>query len=175
MRFYQKILWGLGVFGLALLSLVGFLVVVGLFDRFVVMGWLTFVEQTVLTRSIILLIFGFLFGLSLYLPFLTRTTATAGGAVISLKNPLGAVEISQKAISEFIQRIGKEVEGVEDIKAAIKSSDEGVDVYLTLSAQAQGEVPRLIDELQTVVKTYLNKTVGIENVREIKVRVAKLI
>ncbi len=173
MRLYQKVLWGVGVCGLALLSLGGFLVVMGLFDRFVVYGWLTFVEQTVLTRSIILLIFGFLFGLSLYLPFLTRTKA--GGAVIPLKNPLGAVEISQKAISEFIQRIGKEVEGVEDIKAAIKSSDEGVDVYLTLSAQAQGEVPRLIDELQTVVKTYLNKTVGIESVREIKVKVVKLI
>jgi len=173
MRFYQKVLWGVGVCALALLSLGGFLVVVGLFDRFVVHGWLTIVEQTLLTRSIILVIFGFLFGLSLYLPFLTRTKAER--AVIPLKNPLGAVEISQKAISEFIQRIGKEVEGVEDIKAAIKSSDEGVDVYLTLSAQAQGEVPRLIDELQTVVKTYLNKTVGIENVREIKVRVVKLI
>ncbi len=173
MRFYQKVLWGVGVCALALLSLGGFLVVAGLFDRFVVHGWLTIVEQTLLTRSIILVIFGFLFGLSLYLPFLTRTKAER--AVIPLKNPLGAVEISQKAISEFIQRIGKEVEGVEDIKAAIKSSDEGVDVYLTLSAQAQGEVPRLIDELQTVVKTYLNKTVGIENVREIKVRVVKLI
>ena len=173
MRFYQKVLWGVGVCALALLSLGGFLVVVGLFDRFVVHGWLTFVEQTLLTRSIILVIFGFLFGLSLYLPSLTRTKVER--AVIPLKNPLGAVEISQKAISEFIQRIGKEVEGVEDIKAAIKSSDEGVDVYLTLSAQAQGEVPRLIDELQTVVKTYLNKTVGIENVREIKVRVVKLI
>ena len=173
MRVYQKVLWGVGVCALALLSLGGFLVGVGLFDRFVVSGWLTLVEQTVLTRSIILLIFGFLFGLSLYLPFLTRTKA--GAAVIPLKNPLGAVEISQKAISEFIQRIGKEVEGVEDIKAAIKSSDEGVDVYLTLSAQAQGEVPRLIDELQTVVKTYLNKTVGIESVGEIKVRVAKLL
>ena len=173
MRFYQKVLWGVGVCGLALLSLGGFLVGVGLFDRFVVMGWLTLVEQTLLTRSIILLIFGFLFGLSLYLPFLTKTKA--GGAVIGLKNPLGAVEISQKAVSEFIQRIGKEVEGVEDIKAAIKSSDEGVDVSLTLSVQAQGEVPRLIDELQTVVKTYLNKTVGIESVREIKVRVARLI
>ena len=173
MRFYQKGLWGVGVCALALLSLGGFLVVVGLFDRFVVIGWLTFVEQTLLTRSIILVIFGFLFGLSLYL--LSSTGTKVERAVIPLKNPLGAVEISQKAISEFIQRIGKEVEGVEDIKAAIKSSDEGVDVYLTLSAQAQGEVPRLIDELQTVVKTYLNKTVGIENVREIKVRVAKLI
>ncbi|GAF84442.1 unnamed protein product, partial [marine sediment metagenome] len=49
------------------------------------------------------------------------------------------------------------------------------DVYLTLSAQGQGEIPRLIDELQTVVKNYLNNTVGIENVREVKVKVAKIL
>jgi uncharacterized alkaline shock family protein YloU len=85
------------------------------------------------------------------------------------------VEISQRAICEFIQRVGKEVEGVEDIKARIKSGDEGVNVFLTLSARGQGEVPRLIDELQTVVKNYLNQTLGIENVREVKVRVAKLL
>ncbi|RLE06513.1 hypothetical protein DRZ78_04635, partial [Candidatus Aerophobetes bacterium] len=98
-----------------------------------------------------------------------------GRAIIPLKNPLGEVEISQRAICEFIQRVGKEVEGVEDVRAGIKSGEEGVDVFLTLSARAQGEVPRLIDELQTVVKNYLNRTLGIENVREIKVRVAKLI
>jgi len=64
---------------------------------------------------------------------------------------------------------------VEDIKADIKLAEEGVDVYLTLSAQAQGEIPRLIDELQTVVKNYLNNTVGIENVQEVKVKVTKII
>jgi len=67
------------------------------------------------------------------------------------------------------------VEGIEDIKARIKTGEEGIDVFLTLSARAQEEVPRLIDELQTVVKNYLNHTLGIENVREIKVRVTKLI
>jgi len=92
-----------------------------------------------------------------------------------LKNPLGEMEISQKAICGFIQRIGKGVEGVEDIKADIKLAEEGVDVYLTLSAQGQGEIPRLIDELQTVVKNYLNNTIGIENVREVKVKVAKIL
>ncbi|MEA3485792.1 MAG: alkaline shock response membrane anchor protein AmaP, partial [Candidatus Aerophobetes bacterium] len=119
-------------------------------------------------------VFAFLFGISIYLPFL-RKRESKGGAIIPLKNPLGEVEISQRAICEFIQRVGKEVEGVEDIKARIKSSDEGVNVFLTLSARAQGEVPRLIDELQTVVKNYLNQTLGIENVREIKVRVTKLL
>jgi len=97
------------------------------------------------------------------------------GAVISLRNPLGQVEISQRAISDFIQREGREVEGVGDLKAKVRSTGEGVDVELSLSAQAEGEIPRLIDELQSVVKKYLNSTVGIENVKEIKVKVTKII
>ena len=174
MRVYQKILWGVGICALAFLSLMSLLFVLGVFPRLFIFGMLTTIEQTLRAKLISVAFFAFLFGLSLYLPFTVRK-GEGGRAIIPLKNPLGEVEISQRAICEFIQRVGKEVEGVEDVRAGIKSGEEGVDVFLTLSARAQGEVPRLIDELQTVVKNYLNRTLGIENVREIKVRVAKLI
>jgi len=174
MRFYQKVLWGVGVCALAFLSLMGLLFIIGVFPRLLIFGMLTALEQTLRIKMISIAVFAFLLGLSIYLPFL-RARETKGGAIIPLKNPLGEVEISQRAICEFIQRVGKEVEGIEDIKARIKTGEEGIDVFLTLSARAQEEVPRLIDELQTVVKNYLNHTLGIENVREIKVRVTKLI
>jgi len=173
MQAYQKVLWGVGICALAFLSLMGFLIVIGIFPRILIFGMLTTVDQTLRVQLASTAIFAFLFALSLYLPFSLRRRG--GGSVIHLKNPLGAVEISQRAICEFIQRVGKEVEGVGDIKAGIKSDEEGVDVFLTLSAQAQGEVPRLIDELQTVIKNYFTHTLGIENVREIKVRVARLL
>jgi len=173
MRICKRMLWGIIVVALALLSLGGFLVSLEILPRFAIMGALTTLEQQLLIKGIFVCLFGFLFVLSIALPLLTREKR--GGTVIPLKNPLGEVEISQKAICGFIQRVGKGVEGVEDIKANIKLAEEGVDVYLTLSAQAQGEIPRLIDELQTVVKNYLNNTVGIENVREVKVKVAKII
>lgn len=173
MGFCKKVLWGIIVVTLALFSLGGFLVSLEIIPRIVVMGVLTGFEEQLLIKGIFVSFFGFLFVLSIALFLSTRERA--GDAIIPLKNPLGEVEISQKAICEFIQRVGKEVEGVEDIKARIKSNDEGMDVYLVLSAQAQGEIPRLIDELQTVVKNYLNNTVGIENIREIKVKVAKIL
>ena len=175
MRIYQKVFWVIGLIALAALSLGGFLVSVGFIPRFVIFGTLTTLEQNILIGLATLIVFGFLFILSIYLPIVTWGKKQGGTATIPLRNPLGEVEISQRAICEFIQRVGKEVQGVEDIKANIKSTEEGVDVLLTLSAQAQGEIPRLIDELQTVVKNYLNKTVGIENVREIKVKVAKIL
>ncbi len=174
MRIYQKVFWVIGLIALAALSLGGFLVSIGFIPRFVIFGTLTTLEQNILIGLATLIVFGFLFVLSIYLPIVTWGKK-GGAATIPLRNPLGEVEISQRAICEFIQRVGKEVQGVEDIKANIKSTEEGVDVLLTLSAQAQGEIPRLIDELQTVVKNYLNKTVGIENVREIKVKVAKIL
>ncbi|TET12923.1 alkaline shock response membrane anchor protein AmaP [Candidatus Aerophobetes bacterium] len=173
MGFCKKVLWGIVVVTLALFSLGGFLVSLEIIPRIVIMGALTGLEEQLLIKGIFVSFFGFLFVLSIALFLSARERA--GDAIIPLKNPLGEVEISQKAICEFIQRVGKEVEGVEDIKARIKSNDEGMDVYLALSAQAQGEIPRLIDELQTVVKNYLNNTVGIENIREIKVKVAKIL
>lgn len=173
MRFYRKVLWGVIVVALTLLSLVGFLVSLEIIPRFAILGALTALEQQLVTKGIFVCLFGSLFVLSIALPLLTREKR--GGGFVSLKNPLGEMAISEKAICGFIQRIGKGVEGVEDIKADIKLTDEGVDVYLTLSAQAKGEIPRLIDELQTMVKDYLNNTVGIENVREVKVKVAKIL
>jgi len=174
MKTYKKVLWGIeiGVFAFFCIGVI--LVIRGIIPRFIILGMLAAIEQRLIVRVAILVAFVFLFVLNLCLPFLIKTESD-GGAVIPLKNPLGEVEISQKAICGFIQRIGKEIEGIEDIGAKIKPSEEGVDVFLTLSAKAQGEIPRLIDEIQTVVKNYLNNTIGIENVREIKVRVAKIL
>jgi len=173
MKIYQKVLWVIALVALAAFSLGGFFVSAGVLPKILIFSAFTEIELDIVVRLICLVVFAFLFILSFYLPF--ATWAEKKGTVIPLKNPLGEVEISQKAISEFIQRVGKEIEGVEDLKAKVRSTEEGIDVELSISVQAQGEIPRLIDELQSVVKKYLNTTVGIENVREVKVKVGKII
>lgn len=173
MKVYQKVLWVIGLIALAALSLGGFLVATGFLPKILIFSTLTAMEIDIIVRITTAVVFAFLFVLSIYLPLFTWTEKK--GTIIPLRNPLGEIEISQKAISDFIQRIGAEVEGVQDLKAKVKSTEEGVDIDLSLSVQAQGEIPRLIDELQTVVKKYLNSTVGIENVREIKVKVGKIV
>ncbi|MBE0477535.1 alkaline shock response membrane anchor protein AmaP [Candidatus Aerophobetes bacterium] len=173
MKIYQKGLWVIGLIALAALSLGGFLISAGIMPKILIFGALTGIELNILIRAISTIVFALLFILSIYLPLFTWTEKK--GTVIPLRNPLGNVEISQGAISDFIERVGAEVEGVEDLRAQVKSTEEGIDVELSLSAQGQGEIPRLIDELQNVIKKYLNTTVGIENIGEIKVKVKKII
>jgi len=185
MKIYQKVLWVIALVAFGALSLGGLLVSAGILPKILIFSALTAMELGILIRIGVSVVFIFLLGLSIYLPIVTWTEGK--GTTIPLRNPLGEIEISQKAICEFIQRVGKEVQGVEDLKAKVKSTEEGVDVDkvksteegvdvdLTLAAHAQGEIPRLIDELQNVIKNYLNNTVGIENVREIRVKVGKIL
>ena len=173
MKIYQKVLWVIALVAFGALSLGGLLVSTGILPKILIFSALTAMELGILIRIGVSVVFIFLLGLSIYLPVVTWTEGK--GTTIPLRNPLGEIEISQKAICEFIQKVGKEVQGVEDLKAKVKSTEEGVDVDLTLAAHAQGEIPRLIDELQNVIKNYLNNTVGIENVREIRVKVGKIL
>ncbi len=174
MRIYQKILWAISLIALGALSLGGFLVSTEILPKILVFSALTAIDLNILIRVATSVVFAFFIVLSVYLPLVTWTTGRKE-TTIPLKNPLGEIEISQRAICEFIQRVGREVQGVEDLKAKVKSTEQGLDVFLNLSVHAQGEIPRLIDELQTVVKNYLNNTVGIEDVREIKVKVGKIL
>jgi len=173
MPIYQKVLWTIGLLALAALCLGGFLITTGALPQIIIDNALGSLYLSPMIRSAAALIFALLFILSIYLPY--ATWVEGQGAVVSLKNPLGEVEISQKAISDFIQRVGGEVEEVQDLHARVKSTEEGLDVFVTLAVQSQGEIPRLINELQTIIKNYLNKTVGIENIGEVKVRVAKIL
>ena len=173
MKIHQKVLWIIGLIALAALSLGGFLVSAELLPKILIFSALTAMKLDIFVQIGMAVVFAFLFILSIYLPFATWTESKS--TAIPLKNPLGEVEISQKAISDFIQRVGKEIQGVEDLKAKVKSTEEGVDIDLSLSVHAQGEIPRMIDELQNVVKKYLNTTIGIETVRDIKVKVGKII
>ena len=102
MRICKRILWGIIVFALALLSLAGFFISLEIIPRFAILGAVTALEQQLFTKGIFVCLFGFLFVLSIALPLLGREKRD--GAVVSLKNPLGEMEISQKAICGFIQR-----------------------------------------------------------------------
>jgi len=173
MRIYQRILWIIGIVVLGILSLGAILVINEVIPRFVIIGTLITLRENPMIFLSSLIVFSFLLGLAIYLPFTLRREEER--MFVSLRNPQGEVKISQKAICEFIQRIGKEIKGVEDVKASIKTDEEGMDVFLSLSTWAEGEIPRLIDETQTVVKKYLNETIGVENVREVKVKVNKIL
>jgi len=117
-------------------------------------------------------VFLFLLALSIYLPISTWLK----GGLITLSNPLGPLNISTKAISKFIQRIGKRTEEVKDVRIRIKPVKEGVESYVTLSAhgEVEGGIPHLINDFQEMVKKYLMEQVGVPDVKKVEVKVTKI-
>ena len=69
MRFYQKIILGIGLVALAAFSLGGALVAMGVFSRFVVVAALSALEQDPVIRLVSLVVFLFLLVMSIYFPF----------------------------------------------------------------------------------------------------------
>lgn len=174
MRVYQKVLWVVGLVALGAFSLAGFLADAGLIPRFTVYLALTkmWSELTIgLTAGAVFL---FLLGLSIYLPL--STWLQAADEWITLSNPLGSLHVSTKAISKFIQRVGETMEEVRDAKIKIKPVKGGVESHVILWAhgEAEGGIPRLLNDFQQMVKKYLVEQVGIPNVKKVEVRVTKI-
>ncbi|RLE09226.1 alkaline shock response membrane anchor protein AmaP [Candidatus Aerophobetes bacterium] len=172
MRIYQKVLWGVGLVALGAFSLAGFLADTELISQFVVYLALRRMWDELIIRTATGVVFLFLLALSIYLPISTWLK----GGLITLSNPLGPLNISTKAISKFIQRIGKRTEEVKDVRIRIKHVKEGVESYVTLSAhgEVEGGIPHLINDFQEMVKKYLMEQVGVPDVKKVEVKVTKI-
>jgi len=172
LRIYQKVLWGVGLVALGAFSLAGFLADTELISQFVVYLALRRMWDELIIRTATGVVFLFLLALSIYLPISTWLK----GGLITLSNPLGPLNISTKAISKFIQRIGKRTEEVKDVRIRIKPVKEGVESYVTLSAhgEVEGGIPHLINDFQEMVKKYLMEQVGVPDVKKVEVKVTKI-
>jgi len=161
-----------GLVALGAFSLAGFLADTELISQFVVYLALRRMWDELIIRTATGVVFLFLLALSIYLPISTWLK----GGLITLSNPLGPLNISTKAISKFIQRIGKRTEEVKDVRIRIKHVKEGVESYVTLSAhgEVEGGIPHLINDFQEMVKKYLMEQVGVPDVKKVEVKVTKI-
>jgi len=161
-----------GLVALGAFSLAGFLADTELISQFVVYLALRRMWDELIIRTATGVVFLFLLALSIYLPISTWLK----GGLITLSNPLGPLNISTKAISKFIQRIGKRTEEVKDVRIRIKPVKEGVESYVTLSAhgEVEGGIPHLINDFQEMVKKYLMEQVGVPDVKKVEVKVTKI-
>ncbi|MEA1964840.1 MAG: alkaline shock response membrane anchor protein AmaP [Candidatus Aerophobetes bacterium] len=174
MKIYQKVLWVVGLVALGAFSLAGFLADAKFIPQVTVYLALMKMWGELPIRLTAGGVFLFLLVLSVYLPL--STWLRSAGGFIATSNPLGSLDISTKAISKFIQRTGKKMEGVRNAKIKIKPVKEGVESYVTLSAhgEVEGGIPRLVNDFQEMVKKYLVEQVGVPNVEKIEVRVTKI-
>ena len=86
---------------------------------------------------------------------------------------LGQVNITIPALEHLVVKAARSVQGVREVKPLLKRTDGGLAVQLKVQVQPDISIPVLTEELQTKVKEYLMKTVGI-TVQNIRVSVCKI-
>lgn len=94
---------------------------------------------------------------------------------ITFGNPLGEVKISLAAISEFVKKLGDQIEEVKEIKPRVVVGKKGLEVYNKITLFSDSNIPEASDRVQTIVKRYIQDVLGIQEVGEVKVFVEKII
>lgn len=94
---------------------------------------------------------------------------------IAFGNPLGEVKVSLAAISEFIKKLGAQIEEVKEIKPRVVIGKRGLDIYNKITLFSDSNIPEASDRVQTIVKRYVQDVLGIQEVNEVKVFVEKIL
>lgn len=94
---------------------------------------------------------------------------------IAFGNPLGEVKVSLAAISEFVKKLGDQIEEVKEIKPRVVIGKKGLEVYNKITLFSDSNIPEASDRVQTIVKRYIQDVLGIQEVNEVKVFVEKII
>jgi len=86
---------------------------------------------------------------------------------------LGDVNITLGAIDNLVKKIVKKREGIFDINTDIDSDDSGLNISLSVKVYSDYIIPELTNELQKVVKSYLEDTTGV-TVNSVKILVSEI-
>jgi uncharacterized alkaline shock family protein YloU len=82
-------------------------------------------------------------------------------SVIIDSNLSGQISITVPALKTIIMRAVKKVEGIKDIRPAITSGPEGLQIYLHLMVNPDYSMEQMGQSIQKVVKEYVEKIGGV--------------
>jgi len=91
------------------------------------------------------------------------------------KTPHGEVKVAKKAIEDFIRRISSEESFVRTIKPKIIIKKKYVKLSLIVSLMSEIPTNKAASALQSRIKEILETTIGISNIRDIKVFVEEIV
>jgi uncharacterized alkaline shock family protein YloU len=80
----------------------------------------------------------------------------------------GDIKISIEAFESLSLRAVKQVSGIKDVKVKIALGEGDITVYARLLAVPDVNIPRVVTEIQSKIKNYIESTTEI-NVKEVKV------
>lgn len=106
----------------------------------------------------VLFIIAFIAGAWIIYPFFVKEKEIS---LIS-KNELGVVNISINALDNLVNNIASEQEGIISIDNRLKATEEGLMISLNGQVNPTIPIPAIAENLQTVVKTYIEETTGVQ-------------
>ncbi|MGI6685069.1 MAG: alkaline shock response membrane anchor protein AmaP [Bacillota bacterium] len=74
----------------------------------------------------------------------------------------GDISITIPAVEALVKKAAFQIRGVKEVKPVIKCTPQGIAVFIKTSMQPGTVIPEAAQELQTVVKGYLEETAGIQ-------------
>ena len=95
---------------------------------------------------------------------------------IRLDNEKGQVRLSASTISDYLQRKGSALKGVESIRVLVEGDLEAGKVAISVEASvnASEPLPVLTERLQSFIEEELRETIGLEKVEGIHIRFRKI-
>ena len=94
---------------------------------------------------------------------------------IAFDNPNGRVTVSLVALEDLIKRTTQGMLDIKDAKSNIVVSKKGLHVTLRLSILSDVSIPAMISEVQDLVKSKIQDTIGLEEKLDINVYVVKIV
>lgn len=94
---------------------------------------------------------------------------------IEFKSEEGEVSISSRAVSDFVQRIGKEFAAIRSIDTKLKKHKNSLDIALAVSVGSGNKIPELIQMLQQRVRDSVRESLGIEEIGTITVKIKDIV
>lgn len=124
-------------------------------------------------------VYGVVFGMVLVLIVLvylgTFGSSRPTSRYISFDSDNGAVSISVNAVRDFVRKIGDEFGAVVNMDPRIRFEKDLISVDLNVEIQTGTRIPELSQMLQDRVRESIRDGLGIVEVREIKVKVQKIV
>lgn len=153
------------------------LTMVSFFSLLVTLGWRNPLDVIIKAlevpggRTAIGVVSGFLFLASLRFIYFGFKRKPAQALVHD--TGMGEVRISLVAVKSLVSRVASRIPGVREVKADVRTGDEGLVVSLELKVAVDVSLPELGDKIQKAVSSYVHDIVGV-NVEAVKVSVSDI-
>lgn len=163
------------------LLLIVFSLLIGLISLvtlFMALGWTTPLEylnnafNTTNNRWVVGVSSSLIFLGVLYL-FLTSILKNPVNHTNIATNNTGDINITIPAVEALVKKAAFQIRGVKEVKPLVKCTPDGVAIFLKTSMLPGTVIPQSAQDLQTIVKGYLEETAGLQVV-EVKVLITHM-